>query len=234
MTDDSPKLTNADIITSLQKAGYHIADLSGLSPEERQEIIDKVVADMQVPEGFDIEETEETEDESPGSTVQDSYIEKVKASSHKLEELFDIEEGTTMIPYKERVPVELVQCTSYDQKDTEIETQLHGIFEAAMEAYENSIEDSEGVEPKYRARSREVAAQFLNTALAAIKEKGHNKGNKDKIERASNADEGGGKTTNNFFMDRNELLKMMKAEKEQAEKEIMDGEYKEVGDEKEG
>ena len=43
-----------------------------------------------------------------------------KEISHPLEEIFDIEENTTIVPYKE-VSTELVPHTTFDPKDSEIE-----------------------------------------------------------------------------------------------------------------
>ena len=46
-----------------------------------------------------------------------------KEISHPLEEIFDIEENTTVVPYTE-VKTDLVSYIGFDEKDNELEGQL--------------------------------------------------------------------------------------------------------------
>jgi hypothetical protein len=67
-----------------------------------------------------------------------------------------------------------------DPKDNEIEKQFQEIYETAMSAYEALFQEVDLVEGKYKARTGEVAVQFLNTALNAAGNKMKLKQGKDK------------------------------------------------------
>lgn len=134
-------------------------------------------------------------------------IEKEKTIKHPMEEVFDIEEGTTIVPYTE-VSTEMVKAEEYDEKDSEIETQFQDVYDAAMTAFENQEDELDVIDPKYRARTAEVAVQFLNTALNAAKEKANIKQHKDKL-GVTKQQKGSDVVNNNLIVDRNELLKMM-------------------------
>ena len=95
----------------------------------------------------------------------------LKQIDHPLEEVLDLEPGTTLVPALPERSTELVVTDEYDNKDNEIEQQFQEIYDAAMDAYETQALDAEKVEPKYRARNQEVAVQYLNAALNAAKEK---------------------------------------------------------------
>jgi len=125
---------------------------------------------------------------------------------HPLEELFEIESGTTIVSHTEK-NTELVAAEEYDDKDVEIEDQFQEIFDHAIAAFEDMAAEVEIVEGKYKARMQEVANQSLSTALAAAKEKSHTKQHKDKLSVSKG--KLSGKTTNNTLIvaDRNELLK---------------------------
>lgn len=144
-----------------------------------------------------------------------------KLTDHVLEDVFDIEEGSTVVPYVEREPTELVVHETYDDKDNEIEGQLQEVIDYAMEAFENTSETAEDVEPQYKARNQEVAAQYLNTALAAINSKSNIKQQKDKLEKMATRGEGGA-VTNNIIVDRNDLLRALRSDT--PESEPIDGE----------
>lgn len=133
---------------------------------------------------------------------------KEELTDHKLEGVFEIEPGTTVVEYEEKLPTPVVEPEIYDEKDTEIEEQFQEIYDNAMDAYDSQMEDGEGVEGRYKARNGEIAALFLNTALNAAKEKAGLKAHKDKLKGASTPDN---KTVNNnnLILDRNSLLKML-------------------------
>jgi len=131
---------------------------------------------------------------------------------HPLEEIFDIEAGTTLIPRTEK-ETDLAEAEEYDEKDNEIEDQFQEVYDAALAAFEDQVAEAELVEGKYKARNMEVGAQLLNTALAAAKEKSNMKQHKDKNAVAKG--KLGAKTTNNTLIvaDRNEILRAMSNKK---------------------
>lgn len=128
---------------------------------------------------------------------------------HPMESLFDIEPGTTEMTIIEREPTNLVVHDDFDDKDREIEGQIQEVFDAAMTAFETQTADSELIEPKYKARNQEVAVQFLNTALSALKEKSTLKQHKDKITVDKAKANTPGTVNNNLIIDRNDLLKKL-------------------------
>lgn len=134
------------------------------------------------------------------------------AIDHPLEEIFDIEGGTTLMPRTEK-ETDLVPADEYDDKDDEIDGQFQEVYDAALSAFEDQVAEAELVEGKYKARNMEVGAQLLNTALAAAKEKSNMKQHKDK--NAVTKGKLGAKTTNNTLIvaDRNEILKAMSGKK---------------------
>jgi len=147
---------------------------------------------------------------------------KIKTIEHPLENALDIAQGTTMVEYQETPPGELSIIPDYDKKDNEIEEQLEDIRTKAIDAFDAQQDITETVEGKYAARSGEVAAQFLNTALDAIREKSNLKQHKDKV--AIKSSETGPKTVNNNLVitaDRNEILKMLQKAKD-AEDHILE------------
>lgn len=131
---------------------------------------------------------------------------------HPLEEIFDIETGTTLVPHTEKT-TELVSIDEYDNKDVEIEDQFQEVYDNALSAFEDLSAEVEVVEGKYKARMMEVANQSLSTALAAAKEKSNMKQGKDK--NAITKNKLGVKTVNNNLIvaDRNDLLKSFMAKK---------------------
>ena len=107
-----------------------------------------------------------------------------------------------------------------DEDDKLVEKRIDEVYDAAMGAFNNQSAFIEIVDPKYAARNAEVAANYLNIALAAANSRANVKrdrkrANQPFIPYSLN----GGKTTNNFVVaDRNQILKMM----------TLDGEEKKV------
>ena len=134
-------------------------------------------------------------------------IEGEKPIHHPLEEVFEIEEGTTIVPHVART-TEMIVHEEYDKKDGELEEQFQEVYDAALGAFEGQMDEAELVEGKYKARNGEVAVQFLNAALAAAREKAGLKKHKDKV-AIEKGKIGTPKTQNNnlIIADRNELLK---------------------------
>jgi len=133
---------------------------------------------------------------------------------HPLEEIFDIESGTTLIPRTEKT-TELVAGEEYDDKDKEIEDQFQEVYDHALSAFEDQVAEAEVIEGKYKARNMEVGVQLLNTALAAAKEKSSLKQHKDKTALAKGKLTGKTVNHNNLIIaDRNELLKTLMNKKD--------------------
>lgn len=140
--------------------------------------------------------------------------EKTKTVNHPMEQLFDVEPETTIVYYEETEVERPVDHVEYDDKDNEIETQLQTIYTKAMDAFDIQIEETELVEGKYKARNAEVAVQYLNAALNAVKEKSTMKAGKDKLAVAKQAAGTAKTVNNNLIVDRNELLKLMSESKQ--------------------
>jgi hypothetical protein len=146
-----------------------------------------------------------------------------KSINSPLEDIFNIEAGTTIVEYEETVGTDLVETEAYDDKDNEIESQFQEIYDKALDAYTDQIAQNETLEGKYVARNSEVAAQFLNTALNAVKEKSNVKIQKDKLVKKSaigNVDGDVNLYQNNMVLDRNELIAMFR-EAQAQEKSII-------------
>ncbi len=144
-----------------------------------------------------------SKDKEPEVIVEEEY----KEIAHPMEDVLDIEPGTTLVPHQER-STELVVSDEMDTKDEEIDGQFQEVYDAAMTAFDQQSQDSEVIEPKYRARNQEVAVQFLNTALNAAQQKSTLKQHKDKLSVAKVRANNAGTTNNNLIVaDRNEILK---------------------------
>jgi len=140
--------------------------------------------------------------------MSDKYIKVEEMTDHPMEELFGIEPSTTIVETTQRnTEIAVVEHPTYDDKDKEIEQQFEEVYDAAMETFHETIEQLDDIEPKYKNKSREVAVQFLNAALAAADKKAVMKANKDKLEKVTSKNN---YTQNNLIFDRNELLKSLK------------------------
>lgn len=144
-------------------------------------------------------------------------IKKTKVIEHPMEEVLDIEPGTTVVEYTETLPAEPVKMPTYDDKDVEIETKLEEVYASAMGNVTTVADEMERVEGKYKARIGEVTAAMLNVALGAVREKRELKKHKDQIDLEV-ANSGAPRTVNNNLVvaDRNEILRILadKAQKE--------------------
>jgi hypothetical protein len=155
-------------------------------------------------------------------------------TKHPLEDVFDIEEGTTMLP-KTIVQSEVVPYEDYDEKDDELDKQFQNIHDLALTAFEQQSEEAEIVDPKYKARNAEVAVQYLNTALQATNSKAQLKHAKDKLE-VSKLRIGTQAAETGAQMDRNEILRMFaeqnkgKTNTYDHEADIEDGDIEETDD----
>lgn len=129
-----------------------------------------------------------------------------------LEEIFNIDNGTTelAIGANSVVPSDLIEMDSIDeQEDQELATQTNTIFNYAMEAYEQQSATIQTIDPKYAARTAEVAAQYLNIALNAVNVRGNNRDRREK--RKGTPSQNAEQINNIIVTDRNELLKLMRS-----------------------
>lgn len=112
--------------------------------------------------------------------------EEIRKVNHPLEDVFDIEPGTTteIVEYNDGVG-EIVAHVEYDPKDTEIEVKLQQIADAAMDGFDAQVEVAQDGEIRHAARNMEVANALLGTALGAVKELADIKKHKDKIVAAT-------------------------------------------------
>lgn len=128
-------------------------------------------------------------------------VSKTEMGADVLEDVFGIEPNTTLkevITFDE-AQTPIARGDDYDDKDDEIDNQFQEVYDKALTAFEYQMEraDSTDIEPKYIARMHEVAAQYLNTALSAAKEKANLKSAKDKIVKKTKV---GGQVTNNTLV----------------------------------
>lgn len=141
-----------------------------------------------------------------------------KLINHPLEQLFEIESGTTIVEYHEVLPEKPIEMPNYDKKDDEIEIKLEEIYATAMGQVTLVADEMERVEGRYKARIGEVTATMLNVALGAVREKRIMKEHKDKLTPGKPAT---GSVTNNTLVvasdsivaDRNELLRAFMTQK---------------------
>ena len=137
-------------------------------------------------------------------------IKKTKTIAHPMEQVLDLEPGTTVVEYTEVLPTVAVEMPDYDKKDDEIEVKIEEVYVSAMTGVASVADAMETVEGKYKARIGEVTAAMLNVALGAVREKRELKMHKDKI--TLDAIEGGtpGTVNNNLIVaDRNEILRIL-------------------------
>jgi len=149
-------------------------------------------------------EFEELFETSPQSIIT------TKTINHPAEKFLGIEPGTTVVEYEEKPPTVLVKLDEYDDKDTEIEDQFQVVYDKAMEAFDDQSAEAEMVEGKYKARNAEVAVQYLNAALNAVKEKSDLKRHKDKLTVDMKKADTPNNQTNNLIVDRNDLIRLIR------------------------
>lgn len=137
---------------------------------------------------------------------------KEKTIEHPMEQVFGIETGSTIVEYTESLPTELSDHNQYDEKDNEIEKQYQEVYDKAMDAFDAQSDIVDTVEGKFAARNAEVAVQFLNAALSAVKEKGGLKQHKDKLDVVKQTKGGPTTVNNNLIMDRNDMIRLINGE----------------------
>lgn len=125
----------------------------------------------------------------------------------------DIEEefGVVQVPVQATDKLEKPHVDHKDEEDVMIEKKIDEVYDAAMAAFNNQTAYTEIIEPRYAARNAEVAANYLNIALAAANSRAKVKTDRKRANQAfvpyANSI---GKTTNNILIaNREEILKMI-------------------------
>lgn len=157
--------------------------------------------------------------------IPDPFEDEVQLTDHALEGFFDVEPNSTEVVRAKFIFKELVKHEEYDDKDDEIENDIQMVYKLALEAYKDTMKESNMDDPKGKAAMVEQASSFLNTALQAAKEKSSQKQAKDKnkLSREKIKNDAGKGANDLLTMDRNQLLRMLKGE----EPETLDGEFTE-------
>lgn len=98
-----------------------------------------------------------------------------------------------------------------DEDDVLVEKRIDEVYDAAMDAFSTQQGYLEVIEPRYAARNAEVAANYLNIALAAANSRAKVKTDRKRANQSfvPYANGGGKSTTNIVIADRNEILKMV-------------------------
>lgn len=136
---------------------------------------------------------------------------------HPLDSVFGISEGDTeddinsgyeMIDASQQptTPPEDIK----DEDDKLIEGRIDEVYTAAISAFNQQVSFTEIIEPRYAARNAEVAANYLNIALAAANSRAKVKVDRKRANQSFVPYNPGGKTTNNILIaNREEILKMI-------------------------
>ena len=142
----------------------------------------------------------------------------MKPIKHPLEDVFNMDEGTIensreydMVEVPRNLPA-AQDAAPVDHKDADdelIEKRIDEVYDAAMDAFQTQTAYTEIIEPRYAARNAEVAANYLNIALAAANSRAKAKTDRKRANQTF-VPHGGGKTTNNIVIaNREEILKMI-------------------------
>jgi hypothetical protein len=104
-----------------------------------------------------------------------------------------------------------------DADDILVEKRIDEVYSAAISAFQQQVSYTEIIEPRYAARNAEVAANYLNIALAAANSRA-----KVKVDRKRTNQfiphGNSSKTTNNILIaNREEILKMITIDDEKKE-----------------
>ena len=138
------------------------------------------------------------------------FTKTVEMEEHPYEDIFDLPKGSTETTHVVAADVPAVEYEPYDDKDKEIEQQFQDVYQMAVTAFADQAGLLKNMEDKQIARNMEVANGFLNTALAAIKEKAKLKHDKDSSRTKPPTTPNNVTVTNNtaIYADRNDILDM--------------------------
>lgn len=97
-----------------------------------------------------------------------------KKLTNPLDELFETAQPTgELSEFKEVTEGELAAMAEpsgapeKDEEDVAIDAKIDEVYTSAIETFQQQMQYAEIVEPRYAARNAEVAANYLNIALAA-------------------------------------------------------------------
>lgn len=135
---------------------------------------------------------------------------------HPLDSVFGISEGETEDEIDSNYEmIEAQQQASppqdiKDEDDKLVEARIDEVYGAAINAFNQQVSYTEIIEPRYAARNAEVAANYLNIALAAANSRAKVKVDRKRSNSSFVPYSPGGKTTNNILIaNREEILKMI-------------------------
>lgn len=134
-------------------------------------------------------------------------------TQHPMESIFDLDPGSTeIVDYRVDEPHPIPINPEYDTKDDDIEAQIQNVHDVALVAFQQQMEFAQLGDPKFAARSMEVATQLLNTGLAALKERAAIKIHKDKLAKEKGRQLTPTNITNNTLVvgSRSEILKKLR------------------------
>jgi len=123
----------------------------------------------------------------------------------------NLERALDLVPPPDDRTKELSIITDTNEDKLPIDQSLTDVYERAMMAFEEQVNNAGIVEPRFAARNMEVAKMFLDSAIEALKLRNRQTEHKDKV-ILSNAKLGrvAGKTTNNILIaDRNDILRQL-------------------------
>jgi hypothetical protein len=106
-----------------------------------------------------------------------------------------------------------------------VDESLKDVYERAIMAFEEQVNNASIVDPRYAARNMEVAKMFLDSAMEALKLRNSQDQHKDKIEVAkAKLGRLPGKTINNNLIvaDRNDILRRVLETSPPREKQVVD------------
>jgi hypothetical protein len=142
--------------------------------------------------------------------------------AHPLESVFGLEEGLTDIEHDyavaesaggELATVEGPPADIKDEDDIIIEQRIDEVYTMAIETFQQQTSYMAVIEPRYAARNAEVAASYLNIALAAANSRSKVKTDRKRANQVFIPH--GGKTTNNLVIaNREDILKMITIDEE--------------------
>jgi DNA uptake protein ComE-like DNA-binding protein len=138
------------------------------------------------------------------------FTKTVEMDEHPYEDIFDLPKGTTETTHVIAAETPMVEHEQYDGKDKEIEQQFQDVYQMAVTAFADQAGLLKQMDDKQVARNMEVANGFLNTALAAAKEKAKLKHDKDSSRTKTSGTPNNVTVTNNtaIYADRNDILDM--------------------------
>lgn len=121
----------------------------------------------------------------------------------------------TEVPAQSVVSSSSPQEDIKDEDDVLIEKRIDEVYDEAIEAFRKQNEYTEIIEPRYAARNAEVAANYLNIALAAANSRSKVKVDRKRANQVFVPHGNNGKnTTNVLIASREEILKMIDVDKD--------------------